>query len=95
MNKNKEYEKAKALVRKYERTLERQAIIDSLKGDEQYIVRQYDYFDHLWFDITKPASKQEVIIVWDKHTKKGNRNSKCEDGDYYRIFPSNTRMIYS
>ena len=95
MNKKTKYEKAKQIVKEHERTLERQQIIDSLKDGEMYIVRLYDRFDGYWIDVNKPALKQETIAIWDKYTKNGMESSQYEDGDYYSIFPENSRMIFS
>ncbi len=88
MSKRTKYEKN-------QRILERHRIIDSLEEKEEYIVRLYDRFDNLWIDITKNVSKQEAVAEWDEKTKNGIWNTKYEDGDYYCIFQSNTRMIFS
>ena len=80
---------------KYARALERQELIDSLNEDGKYIVRQYDWFDHIWFDLTGELSKDQAVKEWDKKTKKGTKNAKFEDGDYYHIFSSDTKMIFS
>jgi len=51
--------------------------------DRLYVVRLYQSG---WIDITKPISKKEANIVWKEKTKDGTVNTKCEDGDYYRVF---------
>lgn len=103
MNKEeKEYRKAKKIVEKREREIalkeraeEREEMISRLSEEEKYVVRQYDWFDHLWFDIKSDILKKEAIKIWDEYTKNGTRNTRYEDGDYYAIFPANTRMIRS
>lgn len=59
---------------------------------ELYIVRCWDMFDG-WFDITGEVSYDEAKLEWDKLTKNGTVKTKYSDGDYYRIFPADTRMI--
>ena len=61
-------------------------------SDQLYVVRLFDMFDG-WIDITKPLSKEEVDKVWNKKTENGTKNKEYADGDYYAIFPSDTRMI--
>jgi hypothetical protein len=99
---NKEYKKALKTVEKYEkkqelkeRAVERQELVDSLSDDGKYIVREYDYFDNHWFDLTASVSKKEAIQEWDKHTKNGTERTKYEDKCYVAIFPDNTRMLRS
>lgn len=65
-------------------------------NDEQlYIVRLYDGFDNEWYDCTKPVSKEEADKVLREKTKNGTKNTKFEDMDYYKIFPSDTCMMFS
>jgi hypothetical protein len=61
----------------------------------QYIVRHYDGFDHDWMDVSKPLTWDEAVIVWNKKTKDGTSNTRYADIDYYSIFPSDTKMLYS
>lgn len=100
--KDKEYEKAKKIVEKYEKEIaqkerlkERESMISRLEDDKKYVVRQYDWFDHHWLNVDNASEKEKVIAVWDKYTKNGTQNTKYEDGDYYAIFPEDTRMIFS
>lgn len=48
-----------------------------------------------WIDITGPISKEEADKVWNEYTCNGTKNTKYRDGDYYAIFPSNTKMLYT
>ncbi len=63
--------------------------------EKKFIVRFYDGFDNQWMDVSKPLSKEEAEKVWNKETKNGTEKTKFEDIDYYKIFPADTRMIYS
>jgi hypothetical protein len=58
------------------------------------IVRLWDMFDG-WIDITGPVSQAEAEKVWNAKTDNGTRKTKYSDGDYYKIFPADTRMIYT
>lgn len=73
------------------------AVGDNCPGYDQtlFIVRFYDGFDNLWMDITKEVSRAEAVGIWREKTENGTIKSKFEDIDYYRIFPADTRMIYS
>ena len=62
--------------------------------ENKYIVRLFDMFDG-WIDISGALSKEEAEEIWAKKTKNGTKNTKYEDGDYYAIFPANTRMRYT
>lgn len=68
-------------------------IYENKKG--KFIVRLYDYFDHLWMDITEPISLEEAKKVWSKYTDNGKKNVCYEDKDYYSIFPEDTKMFFS
>lgn len=59
-----------------------------------FVVRLYDMFDG-WIDITGPLSKEEADKEWNKQTRNGSRNTKYADGDYYAVFPADTRMIHT
>jgi hypothetical protein len=58
------------------------------------IVRLWDMFDG-WIDITGPVSEEEAKRVWNEKTANGTRKTEYSDGDYYKIFPADTRMIYT
>lgn len=61
--------------------------------DSLYIVRLYDGFDNIWIDISKPVSKEEADEILNKETAGGRKNTSYDDIDYYKIFPSNTKML--
>lgn len=61
---------------------------------DQFIVRLWDMMDG-WIDVHGPCSKEEAEKIWNEMTKNGTRNTKYADGDYYKVFPANTRMIYT
>tara|TARA_Y100000310_G_scaffold118047_2_gene116767 strand:- start:254 stop:469 length:216 start_codon:yes stop_codon:yes gene_type:complete len=65
-----------------------------MEEEKKYVVRLYDMFDG-WIDITGPVSKKEADKVWNDRTKNGTCKTKYADGDYYSIFPANTRMIHT
>jgi hypothetical protein len=57
-----------------------------------FVVRLWDMFDG-WIDISGPITQTEAARIWNERTTNGTRKTKYEDGDYYRIFPANTRML--
>lgn len=57
-----------------------------------FVVRLYDMFDG-WMDITGPVSKERAQEVLSERTNGGTKNTKYADGDYYAIYPANTRML--
>lgn len=60
-----------------------------------YIVRHYDGFDHDWMDVSEPVSEEKAREIWAKKTKGGTRNTNYRDIDYYAVFASDTRMVFS
>lgn len=59
-----------------------------------FIVRHYDGFDGDWLDITDPLPWEEAKAVWNERTNNGTKNTKYDDIDYYKVFPSDTRMLF-
>lgn len=62
---------------------------------DKYVVRLYDGFDNQWIDVSKPLSKEEADAVWKENTQNGTRNTSYGDIDYYKVFPADTKMLYS
>lgn len=60
-----------------------------------YIVRLYDGFDYEWMDVTGPLSKEEAEAEWNRLTQNGTKNTSYNDIDYYKVFPSDTKMVFS
>lgn len=58
----------------------------------KFVVRLWDMFDG-WIDVTGPVSKKKAEKIWNKETDNGSRKTKYADGDYYAIFPANTKMV--
>lgn len=59
-----------------------------------YVVRLWDMFDG-WMDITGPLSYADAEQVWNERTHNGTRNTRFNDGDYYKIYPYNTVMLFT
>jgi hypothetical protein len=59
---------------------------------ELFVVRLYDMFDG-WIDITAAVSKDKADRIFNEKTHGGKKNVTYGEGDYYRIFPANTRML--
>lgn len=69
-------------------------IVAEVMEEQLWIVRQWDMFDG-WLDCTGPVTCTEADKIWNEYTGNGTHNTKYDDGDYYKIFPSNTEMIYT
>jgi hypothetical protein len=95
---SKEYDKAKwtalhtELIRAEREAEEnrRPAIPDPLA--ELFVVRLFDMFDG-WIDITGAVTRAEADRILSEKTDGGKKNVSYGEGDYYRIFPANTRML--
>lgn len=59
---------------------------------ELFIVRLFDMFDG-WMDVSGPLPKVVADAIWNEKTADGTKSTKFADGDYYRVFPANTRML--
>jgi hypothetical protein len=57
-----------------------------------FIVRLFDMFDG-WIDVSEPLPKKEAEAIWNQKTENGTQKTKYADGDYYRVFPADTRML--
>lgn len=66
----------------------------SNEKEGKFVVRLWDMMDG-WIDVTGPLSKEEADKKWNEETKNGTRNTRYEHGDYYMVFPADTRMIYT
>lgn len=61
-------------------------------GTELKIVRLWDMMDG-WIDVTGPVSVEEAQRIWNEKTDNGKRNTTYSDGDYYAIYPADTKMV--
>jgi hypothetical protein len=60
-------------------------------NEDKFIVRLFDMFDG-WIDISDAITKSEADAIWMKKTSGGTKNVRYSDGDYYKIFPADTKM---
>lgn len=63
--------------------------------EELFVVRLYDGFDNEWMDVCDPCSKEQADEILRVRTANGTKNTSYSDIDYYRVFPANTKMLYS
>lgn len=61
---------------------------------DKYILRLWDMFDG-WIDIKNDLTREEAMSMYAEKTCNGTRNTCYADGDYYKIFPADTRMIFT
>jgi len=60
-----------------------------------FVVRLYDGFDYEWMDVSKAVTKAEAEVILAEKTGNGTHNTSYSNIDYYRIFPADTKMLYS
>lgn len=59
------------------------------------MLRLWDGMDGAWIDVASDLTLAEALDLWCKYTHDGTKNTDYDDIDYYRIFPANTKMLYS
>lgn len=60
-----------------------------------FIVRLYDGMDNQWMDVSGAVPHDEAEKIWREKTNGGTKNISFDEIDYYKIFPSDTNMVYS
>ncbi|MCX9024684.1 MAG: hypothetical protein OIN85_01145 [Candidatus Methanoperedens sp.] len=65
------------------------------KKEELFVVRLYDGFDNQWIDVSGAVPRSKAEDILSEKTCKGTKNTNYGDIDYYKIFPANSRMLYS
>lgn len=65
---------------------------EEFPGVTKFTVRLYDMFDG-WIDILSGVSEEEAMTRWLEETNYGKENIQYSDGDYYRIFSADTKMV--
>ena len=63
--------------------------------EKLFIVRIYDGFDYEWYDVSDAVSKEEADRIWNEKTNNGTQKTQYNDIDYYKIFPADTKMLFS
>lgn len=61
----------------------------------KFTLRMFDYFDG-WIDIENDLTADEAVKKWLEETRDGTIHIEyTQNGYYYDIFPSNTKMVFS
>jgi hypothetical protein len=79
-------------LRKLDRILQGETPVEVCRDEELFVVRLFDMFDG-WIDISGALPKEEADRLLNEKTENGTKSVRYDDGDYYRIFPANTRML--
>ena len=67
-----------------------------VSDEKLYVVRCYEGFEEIWFDVSKPVSKAEADCIWGKLTENGTLEYQYDGiNNYYKVFPADTRMFHS
>lgn len=60
-----------------------------------FTLRLWDGMDGCWCDVVADVDLAFALREWCKRTDDGTRATSFSDIDYYRIFPADTRMLWS
>lgn len=60
-----------------------------------FTLRVWDGMDGVWCDVVANVDLGFALREWCKHTKDGTEHTKFDDIDYYKIFPADTKLMYS
>jgi hypothetical protein len=60
-----------------------------------FIVRLYDGMDNQWIDVSGPVPLEEANKIWLEKTENGTKKIHFDEIDYYKIFPADTKMLFS
>jgi len=63
--------------------------------DGKYAVRVWDGMDGCWCDVVAGVDLKTALETWCDRTKNGTEHTNYSDIDYYRIFPADTKMLWS
>lgn len=66
-----------------------------VSGEKLWQVRRYDRLCGYWVNITDAVSHKAALEVFNFQTDNGTKNAKYEDGQYYVVFPADTKMLHS
>lgn len=66
-----------------------------LRKSDLFIVRHFDGFDNCWMDVSEAVEREEADRIWNDKTEGGTKNTSYNDIDYYKVFPADTRMVFS
>jgi hypothetical protein len=60
-----------------------------------FTVRVWDGMDGCWCDVVANVDLAFALRAWCERTAAGTRATSYSDIDYYRIFPADTKMLWS
>jgi hypothetical protein len=66
-----------------------------LNPDQLYTVRVWDGMDGVWCDVVTNVTLVEALTTWCSRTRNGTKATNYNDIDYYKIYPADTKMMYS
>jgi hypothetical protein len=82
-------------VWRHRMTNEHERLAPKTDLSELFVVRLYDGMDNQWIDVSDPVSKAEADRIWLEKTANGTKYLTFDEIDYYKIFPADTKMLYS
>jgi hypothetical protein len=86
-------EQLKAL---YKKVMGGNAELDLFTANEKFMLRVWDGMDGCWTDcFDADVDAGTALAKWAENTENGTKRVSFNEIDYYRIFPGDTRMIWS
>jgi hypothetical protein len=66
-----------------------------LDAATSFTLRVWDGMDGCWCDVVANVDLAFALKAWCERTRDGTKATCYDDIDYYRIFPADTRMLWS
>ncbi len=60
-----------------------------------FTVRVWDGMDGCWCDVVAGVDRETALRTWCERTVNGTKSTSYNDIDYYRIFPADTKMLWT
>jgi len=84
------------LIALYKRVMGGNMELDLFTANAKFMVRVWDGMDGCWTDCSdEPVDAVTALTYWAEKTSDGTKATSFNDIDYYRIFPGDTRVIWS
>ncbi len=61
----------------------------------RFTLRVWDGMDGCWCDVVANVDLAFALRAWCERTENGTKATKYADIDYYKIFPADTKLLYS
>jgi hypothetical protein len=87
--------RSRAIIASAAIEIARKALGKQEASETMFIVRLYDGMDNQWIDVSGPLPQDEAHKIWLEKTENGTKKISFDEIDYYKVFPADTKMLYS